>query len=121
MLWLDHLIFGNGYGLKSPYFDSRFYWLSGRLYTWIGGFGAQLQSFQWRHPKAGESRKLCGLEFRPFHSERRWLRVRVAWATKLPADLNEANQFLRRLERDLGGLFPFEWPHPNVTPRVEAA
>jgi hypothetical protein len=28
--------------------------LSGGLYTWIGGFGAQLQGFQWRHPKPGE-------------------------------------------------------------------
>lgn len=41
MLFLDFLIFGNGHGLASPYFDDRFYWLSGRLYTWIGGFGTR--------------------------------------------------------------------------------
>jgi hypothetical protein len=40
MLWLDHKIFGNGRGLGSPCFDGIFYWLSGALYTWIGGFGA---------------------------------------------------------------------------------
>src|SRR3546814_6094408 len=59
ILPLDHLIFGNGHGMKSPYFDNRFYWLSGELYTWIGGLGAQLRSIQWRHPKPGEVRHLC--------------------------------------------------------------
>lgn len=60
ILWLDHLIFGNGYGLRSPYFDNRYYWLSGQLYTWSGWLGAQLQSFQWFHPKPGEERRLGG-------------------------------------------------------------
>jgi hypothetical protein len=113
MLFLDHLIFGNGHGLASPYFDDRFYWLSGRLYTWIGGFGAQLTGFQWRHPLPGEQRKIRGLVFRPFQSRRQFLwlfgmiptpiaRVAVSWATKLPDDLNEANAFLREFQRTLG-------------------
>ncbi len=54
---LDHQIFGNVHGMKSPYWDNRFYWLNGRLYTWIGGLGAQLQSQQWFHPKPGETRR----------------------------------------------------------------
>lgn len=107
-LWLDHKLFGNGRGMKSPYFDNRFYWLSGQLYTWIGGLGAQLQSIEWRHPRPGDNRILCGLEFRPFNSVRTGPRVRVSWATRLPHDLNGANAFLRRLEASLGGLFPMD-------------
>lgn len=101
-LWLDHQIFGNGHGLKSPYWDSRFYWLSGRLYTWIGGFGAQLQSMQWLHPKPGETRRLSGRDYRPFYSVRSGLRVRVAWATRLPDDTDAANALLSDIKRDLG-------------------
>lgn len=102
MLWLDHLLFGNGHGLRSPYFDNRFYWLSGRLYTWIGGFGAQLQSVQWAHPKPGEERKLAGRIYRPFHSSRSGPRVRVSWATRLPDDINAANALLQDIKRTLG-------------------
>ena len=121
MLWLDHKIFGNGNGLSSPYFDDRFYWLSGRLYHWIGGFGAQLTSFEWRHPKPGEERTLCGRKFRPFNSHRKYLwlfrdtifpiptpisRVSVSWAYSLPKDLDAANAELRELKSKLGDYFP---------------
>src|SRR3546814_19781892 len=97
ILPLDHLIFGNGHGMKSPYFDNRFYWLSGELYTWIGGLGAQLRSIQWRHPKPGEVRHLCRRDFRPFSSARHYGRVEVTWAMSLPKDLDEANEEVRRL------------------------
>lgn len=85
MLRLDFAIFGNGRGLKAPYFSQRFYWLvdprtgRGTFYTWVGGFGAQLSSFQWTHPRAGESRYLSGMYFKPFCSSRQWFRVRVSW------------------------------------------
>lgn len=112
MLWLDHKIFGNGFGMKSPYHDNRFYWLvdtygrersgkNGALYTYSAGFGAQLRSFQWRHPKPGERRHLIGRDFKPFHSSRRWFRVEVAWATSLPKDIDAANAALRQLKADL--------------------
>lgn len=100
IVWLDHLIFGNGHGLKSPHFDSVFYWLNGEFYTWIGGYGAQLQSFQWRHPKPGEKRVIAGLTFKPFDSRRRWFRVEVTWWTPLPSD--GKNEFLRDLQNQLG-------------------
>lgn len=102
MLWIDHLIFGNGRGLRSPYFDNRFYWLSGRLYTFMHGHGAQLHSFQWLHPKAGEVRKLSGRDYRVFHSTRRWLRVVVAWSTRLPDDIDAANTMLHAIKAGLG-------------------
>lgn len=117
MLWLDHLIFGNGHGLASPYFDARFYWLSGHLYTWQGWLGSQLQSCQWTHPKAGERRTIRGVQFVPFQSDRRFLwlwksrwfgfplpisRVRVAWSTKLPANLDETHAFLRKFKEEIG-------------------
>jgi hypothetical protein len=102
ILWLDHRIFGNGWGLKSPFWDNRFYWLKGELYTFMGGFGAQLHSIQWRHPKAGERRRLIGREFVVLHSNRRWGRVIVAWAmVAMPRDIDAANAAIRLLERDL--------------------
>lgn len=118
LMWLDHKIFGNGFGLASPYSDSRFYWLSGELYTWSGWFGAQLQSFKWRHPRAGERRILFGYEFRALHSTRYfwWLfrgyifaiplpicRVSVAWArVDLPKPIDEANAALRQMQVEIG-------------------
>lgn len=119
IVWLDHKIFGNGYGMASPYFDGKFYWLSGQFYTFMHGFGAQLHSYQWRHPKAGEERKLSGRCYRPFHSHRRWLylwrdkywavrlpiaRVEVAWCTHLPENIDAANAEIREIEKKLGGI-----------------
>jgi hypothetical protein len=105
MLELDHIIFGNGFGMRSPYFDNRFYWLSGRLYTWVGGLGAQLQSHQWTHPKAGERRTLAGREFVIFSSSRRWCRVECAWAlVGLPKDINAANAEIRELRKALNEI-----------------
>ncbi len=111
MLWLDFLTFGNGHGLAQPYFDGRFYWLvdtnngreagRGALYTFLGGHGAQLVSRHWFHPKPGEVRELIGRKFRPFRSSRRWFRVEVSWATKLPEDIDEANAAIRELRDDL--------------------
>lgn len=118
MLWLDHKIFGNGRGLRSPYCDNRFYWLSGEIYTFMQGLGAQLHSFQWRHPRPGEERKLFGYRFRPLHSSREFLwlwrdsvfpiptpicRVSVAWSrVDLPDDINQANAALREMAKEVG-------------------
>ena len=119
IVWLDHLIFGNGHGLKSPWCDSRFYWLSGEFYTWSGWFGAQLQSFQWRHPKPGEERVLNKRTYRPFHSYRQWLwlfrnawvpiplpigRVCVAWSTHLPESIADANIELHTIIKELNAI-----------------
>lgn len=104
IVWLDHLIFGNGCGLGSPHFDKKFYWLGGKrgqLYHWIGGFGAQIGSFQWTHPKPGERRKLFGHEFTPFDSERCWLRVRVSWATHGITDIQRLHLLKENLEASL--------------------
>ncbi len=115
ILVLDHWIFGNGHGMKSPYFDDKFYWLtdggralpgasgggeSGQLYTFMPGLGAQLHSYQWTHPNAGEERMLLGRRFRPLHSTRRWGRVEVAWAMQGPKDIDA----IRLLKTDLDNL-----------------
>lgn len=120
---LDWWIFGNGWGMKSPYCDDRFYWLvdtskgreigKGAFYRATYGFGAQLQSIQWTHPKPGETRRLCGRNFRPFQSHRRWGRVEVSWAMKLPAGIDEANGALRHLEIDLNSTLLEPTPCPN--------
>lgn len=105
MLWLDHKIFGNGFGMKTPHCDGVFYCLGGELYTFSAGFGAQLFSRQWFHPLAGERRKLAGREFVVFRSTRRWLRVEVAWAlVDLPRGINEANEALRDFKSALSKL-----------------
>jgi len=105
---LDFLIFGNGKGLGAPFFSQRFYWLvdrhtgRGAFYTWSGWFGSQLASFQWTHPNAGEERVLGGLPFRPFHSNRRWGRVNVAWSSPRLKTSRDIEEF----SRDLGdGVF----------------
>lgn len=114
IVWLDHLIFGNGHGLASPYCDSHFYWLNGEVYHWIGGHGAQLASFQWTHPKPGERRIIRGVEFQVFRSDRKWLtvgpgglrlfplpiaRVEVTWAmVGFPHNINLANAALACLK-----------------------
>lgn len=108
---LDHLVFGNGHGLGAPCWDSVYYWLDGEMYTFSGGHGAQLHSIQWTHPKPGERRKLVGRDFVAFNSLRRWGRVQVSWSmVNLSQDMDEANQELRRLRKDL------HYPHlaPNV-------
>ena len=77
-MMLNFLLFGNGHGLKSPFFDDKFYWLvdvkrksraskNGRFYKWIGGFGAQLESIEWRKPDIGQRRVLFGHEFKVFN------------------------------------------------------
>lgn len=90
MIWLDFKIFGNCHGLKSPYFDDTFFWLvdtkdqdrnpkNGRFYKWIGGLGAQLNSFEWFMPAPGTQRNLSGFRFKVFNARRQFLRVNVAW------------------------------------------
>lgn len=84
MNWLARKVFGNGCGTGAPHFDTVAYWLvdtkskrdgrHGRFYTWIGGFGAQLNSFEWRCPKPGTRRRLAGLEFEVFNVSRGWVR-----------------------------------------------
>lgn len=118
ILFLDHLIFGNGHGMASPFFDARYYWLvdtskqersskngakNGELYQFSHGFGAQLTSRQWTHPKPGERRRLSGRDFVVFRSTRRWFRVEVIWSlVDLPKDIDAANAKLRQLALDLG-------------------
>lgn len=104
---LDFWLFGNGHGMAAPYSSQGFYWLvdtlsgRGRMYTWIGGLGAQLQSFEWLTPKPGTCRRIKGRDFRPFNARRNGLRVRVSWATSLPHDLDEQHAAIRSLKADL--------------------
>lgn len=79
LLWLDFLLFGNGNGLKSPHCDDKIYWLAGKMYWWIGGFGAQLKSFEWSVVPTGTRRRLCGKDFVVFQARRRFVRVETSW------------------------------------------
>lgn len=96
-MFLVHLLFGNGRGLKSPYWDDVYYWLSGRLYHQSGWLGAQLQSFEWRRPPAGTKRRLAGRDFVIFSTERRFFIVRCIWA--MPG--TQTNESVRALIEDL--------------------
>jgi hypothetical protein len=111
IIWLDHKIFGNGHGLKTPYFDDKFYWLkdtnTGRseLYHWIGGLGAQLASFQWRHARVGERRRIRGVEFEAFQSRRNLIRVEVSWRmVDMPDhDLDREHAMIRAFKAHIDG------------------
>lgn len=108
--------FGNGHGMAAPYFDQTFYWLNdrtlnqgkakGRFYTWIGGFGAQLGSFEWRCPKPGTRRVLAGTTFTVFTANRSrfGLMWDVTWSiVDFPQhDINAANTMLAEVKSRLG-------------------
>jgi len=105
---LDFMLFGNGHGMAVPWRDSAFYWLvdvrtkQGAFYHWSGWFGAQLASYQWRRPKAGEERMLLGRYFVISHAERRWGRVACSWCLcRLSSETDEASRQLRELQNDL--------------------
>lgn len=97
---IDFWIFGSGRGLGAPTCDQTFYWLNGRFYTWIGGFGAQLQSIEWRCPRPGDRRVLSGTVFRPFSADRKWGKWRVSWVVDGPQLSLEA---IREMRKHLGG------------------
>lgn len=111
ILWFVFKRFGNGWGVASPYFDDKFYWLSScrgkksasNWYKWAGGFGAQLESFEWKTPPAGSKRVLFGREFRLFSVDRRFPITRCAWA--LVGGCNTPEE-LNALKRELN-----EWGH----------
>jgi hypothetical protein len=112
MIRLDWLLFGNGFGMASPYHDDVFYWLAdtsherdlkgshSRFYRWIGGLGAQLDSYEWRRPPAGTRRCLFGHEFVVFQTSRSFLRVRCSWA--VTGSLNLENLYQDLLKWRLG-------------------
>jgi hypothetical protein len=112
-MWLDFKLFGNGYGMGMPFWDGQLYWLvdtlnseryerNGRFYIWIGGFGAQLKSFEWSCPRPGTQRRLGGRVYTVYNAYRRWPKWSVSWATHLPQDLDERNKELREIEKGLG-------------------
>lgn len=123
--WLDFRIFGNGYGLAQPHYDGPFYWLSGRFYHWIGGLGAQLESFEWRAPLPGAEREIAGRTFRVLNTSRRGPRVIVSWGmVDLPRDIDAANTEIRFLRQIIGRLmatseYASEWQRLRE-PRVGA-
>jgi len=117
MLWLDFLLFGNGYGMQSPYHDDKFYWLvdtnqkdrkgkNGRLYRFCGGLGAQLQSYEWFAPPAGTRRTLCGVEYKINYTIRYCLlRVECSWeAVDAPPGLDAKHAYIRMLKSELDQL-----------------
>lgn len=117
-LW-DFKIFGSGHGMAMPFWNGIFYWLNdsdheyidtagrrhgncGDFYTFMYGFGAQLRSYQWTHPNAGERRRVAGYHISPLHSTRRWCRVEVAWHLNgLPSDTDGANKMIREFKAAL--------------------
>lgn len=117
ILALDHLLFGNGFGLASPLNDRTYHWLvdtsdgkregrNGRLYSFMVGLGAQLHSIEWFAPPAGTSRVLGGRKFYVFSSCRRGLRVQVAWAmSRVPDELDAALADIRGFGQRLGNSF----------------
>lgn len=102
-IWLDFLLFGNGFGTGAPFWDTTFYWKGGRFYTFMHGHGAQLHSFEWTVPYPGTRRTIGGKKFEAFSAHRKGPRVHVSWAwVDLPRDLDEANAAIRQLRADMG-------------------
>lgn len=115
-MWLIFKLFGNGRGLASPYCCDVFYWLvdthlkernknNGKFYKWLGGFGAQLESFEFYCPHAGTTRRLFGHDFVVFITSRKWIMVRCSWALKKGVkDAAELRELKVRLDKWGHGL-----------------
>lgn len=106
-MWINFKLFGNGFGLKSPFFDDKFYWLSGNFYNWIGGYGAQLSSIEWLCPKAGTRRNLIGREFVIFNATRGrfGIKWRISWAmVNMNKSLDDDRFKIDELKQDLEAL-----------------
>ena len=106
IVWLDHLAFGNGHGMKSPFSNNMFYWLSGDMYTFFAGYGAQFTSWRWFFPDENEKVVLeigdSTYTLVPFSSRRNWLRVIVTWrCLEMPDNFLEQGFFLTKLKNEL--------------------
>ena len=110
---LAMMLFGNGGGMKEPYFDGVFYWLNdgngspARFYKFSGGFGAQLHSFEFRAPKAGTRRVLAGREYVVFNTSRSWLGLmhQASWSAQdLPKETGEQIAHIASIKAELQRL-----------------
>jgi hypothetical protein len=78
--------------------------LGGRRYVWIGpGFGAQLESFEWRRPAAGTTRTLAGVRFTVFQTHRVGLRVRASWGVSGHGNIDDQSRRIREARSALFG------------------
>lgn len=85
--------------------DRAIYWLGGQSYRWIGaGFGAQMESFEWRRAPAGTQRTLCGFTFTVFQTHRRGLRIRHSWGLAVCGTLDELQVKIREFEKALRSI-----------------
>jgi len=86
-------------------FDKAFFRLDGRLHSWSPGFGAQLESKEWRRVPAGTERKLLGETFRVWRSDREGLKFTTTWGmVNLPSNLDEIHEHLREFKAKLAKL-----------------
>jgi hypothetical protein len=110
---LDWFLFGNGYGMASPYFDDCFYWLKdmsggnrkkakGRFYRLSNGYGVQLTSYEWFKPSPGTERILAGKRFVVFQAGRRGVRVEVSWGHKPSPKSHDDIAAIAQAVRDWG-------------------
>ena len=90
-------------------YDKLFYRLNGKMYTWSGWFGCQLESLEWFTIPAGTERTLLGRRFKVFTTKRLGIkdlfRVRTTWALCMSGkDIAESNKVIIELKKDLKRL-----------------
>ena len=82
--------------------DKVFFRINGKLYSWIGGLGAQLESTEWFRVSAGTERELLGETFRVFRTDREGMKYRTTWSlVNLPQNIDKAHEKLRWLKDQL--------------------
>lgn len=99
-LWNSFRLFGFG---ELRRFDQIAYYIDGVIYWWIGGFGAQLESYEMSKP-ISDKRVINNREYKIFSCQKSWLMYRTSWSTSLPIDINQANKKLRTIKTELNGL-----------------
>ena len=86
-------------------FDKAFFKLDGRMYTWSGWFGCQLESREWLRVPAGTSRNILGETFLVFRSDREGIKYTTTWSlVGLPENIDKANERLHLLRSRLAAL-----------------
>ena len=85
--------------------DKVFFRINGKLYSWTGWLGCQLESREWLRVPAGTERTLLGEDFRVWRSDRDGLKYRTTWSLiNLPENIDKANERIRGLKDKLAKL-----------------
>ena len=93
--------------VSNPIENECLYRINGKLYTWCGWFGCQIESMEWRRLPAGTKRDLVfydgnsPITVTVYRTERKWLRYRTTWAVSASGTHDEHDERIIQLRERL--------------------